>query len=243
MTMRPLAWLIITLSLIVAIVAAVPAYSPKLSLPDSHLVGKTLNAPAGAVKAPDGSLNPISTKGTVLTAELLSKLRAAGVERVKVKEFSFGNWSERWYFLLGCAGLFAGAMLARAAKAQQLARVASGPDAPEPPEDVLKGIVTEVRVLRNDLPRMPDSTRRLDAIIDRIGKLSAESVPAFVAGRALLISRMGLGGYAQLMDRFAAGERQLNRAWSAAADGYEEEAVECLETAAAVLEEAEQRIR
>jgi hypothetical protein len=51
-----------------------------------------------------------------------------------------------------------------------------------------------------------------------------------------------MGGYAELMDRFAAGERQINRAWSAAADGYLDEATRCLSNVPAMLAEAEQKL-
>ena len=67
-------------------------------------------------------------------------------------------------------------------------------------------------------------------------------MPAFAAGRAELINRMGLAAYAQLMDRFAATERQINRAWSAAADGVEAEVNDCLATAAILLEETIERL-
>ena len=40
-----------------------------------------------------------------------------------------------------------------------------------------------------------------------------------------------------IMDRFAAAERQINRAWSAAADGVYAEAETCLTTAVDRLDE------
>jgi hypothetical protein len=83
----------------------------------------------------------------------------------------------------------------------------------------------------------------MERIVERAERITAEHVPPFIEARPQLVSRLGLAGYAQLMDRFAAGERQLNRAWSAAADGYEEEAVACLDNAAVLFEEAEKRMR
>ena len=73
--------------------------------------------------------------------------------------------------------------------------------------------------------------------------MTSAHVPPFIAARPALVARLGLGGYAQLMDHFAAAERQLNRAWSAAADGYATDAVECLDNASTLLGEAEQRMR
>ena len=78
---------------------------------------------------------------------------------------------------------------------------------------------------------------RQHAIIERLGEVQSTHVPAFVDARPLLISRLGLSGFAELMDRFAAMERQVNRAWSAAADGVEDEALDCLERASALAAE------
>ena len=43
-----------------------------------------------------------------------------------------------------------------------------------------------------------------------------------------LINRFGLGGFAEFMGLYSVLERRVNRAWSAAADGVHEEAVDCL---------------
>lgn len=240
--MRFVAWLLIVVSLVLAIVSAVTAYSPKLSLPDSQLAGLTLNAPAGLEQTPDGE-RPIATKGMTLTAELLAKLRAAREKRVRVKEFSFRGWSEWWLFVVGCVGMLAGAVIVRRENARQLAlghadaKTGAGPDA------VLHTIRTQLDALRQRLSRTSEATELHFLVLESVGQMIAEQIPSFIAARPVLVSRLGLAGYAQLMDHFAAGERQLNRAWSAAADGYDEEAVECLTNAAVLLEEAEQKMR
>ena len=45
------------------------------------------------------------------------------------------------------------------------------------------------------------------------------------------IAHGGLQAYAEVMNRFAAGERYLNRVWSASTDGYIEEAHRYMERA------------
>lgn len=45
----------------------------------------------------------------------------------------------------------------------------------------------------------------------------------FADSRESMIHAYGLHEYASVMDRFARGERQINRAWSASADGYIDE--------------------
>ena len=54
---------------------------------------------------------------------------------------------------------------------------------------------------------------------------------------------MGLGGYAELMDGFAAMERQLNRAWSAAADRHLPEALLCLRAAQPMVVETLRKLK
>lgn len=52
----------------------------------------------------------------------------------------------------------------------------------------------------------------------------------FADNRELMKSAFGLNGFAAVMSDFASGERFLNRVWSAAADGYMEEAWRSLRT-------------
>jgi hypothetical protein len=47
---------------------------------------------------------------------------------------------------------------------------------------------------------------------------------AFVEARESIAHSYGLKAYAEVMNRFATGERYLNRVWSASTDGYQPEA-------------------
>ena len=49
-------------------------------------------------------------------------------------------------------------------------------------------------------------------------------IDAFVEARESMAHSFGLQAYADVMDTFAAGERYLNRVWSASTDGYVDEA-------------------
>ncbi|MFN3192545.1 MAG: hypothetical protein ACE361_18680 [Aureliella sp.] len=56
--------------------------------------------------------------------------------------------------------------------------------------------------------------------------IDGECVPHFAEfadGRATIANRFGNTAYAEVMTEFASGERYVNRAWSAAADGYVDE--------------------
>ena len=53
-----------------------------------------------------------------------------------------------------------------------------------------------------------------------------------------LIQRFGLTVFADVMTQFSSAERFVNRAWSASADGYMNEASSCIRQAKVYLEQA-----
>jgi hypothetical protein len=57
----------------------------------------------------------------------------------------------------------------------------------------------------------------------RIDELFVNDLEMFVDARASIGHRYGLAAYGEVMSSFAAGERYLNRVWSASADGYIDE--------------------
>ena len=60
----------------------------------------------------------------------------------------------------------------------------------------------------------------------------------FVEARESMVHLYGLQTYADIMSEFAAGERYINRVWSTAADGYDEEAEIYLRRAGEQFEDA-----
>ena len=209
--------------------------------------------------APEAALQYMQddTDGTQLTPGRLAQLRSAADDvadvdgvaargALHVKSFSFERWPYWWVFALSAVGLFAGSMLVRAGtKAEIAAASATSPTDAGPsmtPDQALDGIEDVVTVLRRELPGMASDEARNHAIIERIGAAQKTHIMAFIDARPLLINRLGLGGYAELMDRFAAAERQINRAWSAAADGMYHESKDSLDTAAILLEETKPKL-
>jgi hypothetical protein len=83
--------------------------------------------------------------------------------------------------------------------------------------ELAKGFAPDATVY--DLPHELDA--RLQAPLNR-----------FVAAREAIARVHGVQAYADVMGDFAAGERYLNRVWSAAAEGYVDEAQTYLEKAA-----------
>jgi hypothetical protein len=195
--------------------------------------------PAGTAK-PEAKGVPMLRAGKSLTPKAVAWLRAEGVSYVRVRQFEWQWWPGRWWFVAALAGLLVAAGLLRTASRQEIATAGATRDA-ELPERALRAVKEAVDHLWRDVPGLPES-EQLQAILARLGEAQRTDMPAFVEARPLLIARLGLGGFAELMDRYAAAERQINRAWSAAADGVLAEAVRCLELASVFLDEALDRL-
>ena len=74
----------------------------------------------------------------------------------------------------------------------------------------------------------------------RIDAELMEDIHDFVEARESMIPRLGMQNYANIMSPFASGERLLNRAWSASADGYVDEVRDCVTGARVELEKAQE---
>jgi len=70
----------------------------------------------------------------------------------------------------------------------------------------------------------------------------AADLALFVNSRESMIPVYGLQEYADVMNDFAGGERYVNRAWSASADGYVDETWHCVEVARGRLARARDRL-
>jgi hypothetical protein len=189
----------------------------------------------------------VGRAGDRLTPELVALLSESGVTFVKVTEFSVARWPHAWLFALSCLGLLAGAWMVRRARRVALAAAeVAGPAAVEDATDAATVFVRlsgRLHTLAEELARTTDEDIRLTAIVRYIGQIQRDDVPAFVADRPALVNRLSLAGYAELMDSFAAMERQLNRAWSAAADAHLPESEDCLRNAQPLVVETLRRLR
>ena len=224
-----------------AALAAATGYLASLEADDKVLIDLTLAAPAGMVDRSEEDAKPIANKDQKITPQLLAELRRAGVRNVRVKEFSVRRWRGKWYFLVSVAGLLLGAFVTRAGQRPTSAsRTDEGRT--DSPHYSLNAMRTAIDGLKTELAGMPDRSRRLDAIVRQVGEVQKTHVAAFVEARAELISMLGLSGFATLMDSFAAAERQLNRAWSAAVDKAEEETLACLDEAASLLDATREKL-
>ena len=234
--MKLIAYLLMTACLILGAISATTAYSPTLG---ESAIGLTLNADAGMLVSGE----PLATQDDVITRELLDTLLAAGVERVRVKEFSFERWDHWWTMLAACAGLVIAALMVKMETRRRIAAKLAASDEPtESPEHALAEIRAVLDSLERDLPSMEGDEKRIEAIIERLGGLQWTHLQAIVDARPTLIARLRLVGFAEFMDRFSAFERQLNRAWSAAADEALEASLSALDGARAVLPQVEAKL-
>ena len=254
--MRTLGYLVITVSLVLGAVAATTAYVPPLTADDAVLAAGDgyahLNAPAGAERdaagefalSAAGARIPLVPAGTELTPEVQARLRAAGVRRVRVKEFDAGRWQHAWLFVLAVVGLVAGSALVRrdAARVRQRRQAGEGGRPQGTPQAAVAEIIAAARDLQRDLPAMSADADRARAIIERVGRVQAVLALRVVEGRDVLVGTLGMAGFAELMDAFSRLERALNRAWSAAADGVLDEAQRCIDEAVAQAPEVERRL-
>ena len=101
-------------------------------------------------------------------------------------------------------------------------------------------ITTNVRAIETSLEALSSEARRLNeekagiSVYDLRHRIDER----FMADLVRFVDSYGLKAYAEVMNRFAAGERSLNRVWSASTDGYVDETSNYLEKAATHFAEA-----
>ena len=93
-------------------------------------------------------------------------------------------------------------------------------------ETSIQRIVANLVTLNNDKTSIPAYEIRFE-----IDRLFREDLNLFADSRRSLGHRYGLQPYAEVMSSFAAGERYLNRVWSASADSYVDEVMLYLDKA------------
>ena len=71
-----------------------------------------------------------------------------------------------------------------------------------------------------------------------IDRLFRADLQCFVEARETMIHVLGMKQYADVMSAFAAGERYLNRVWSASTDGYQDEVLGYIDKARTQFTEA-----
>ena len=101
-------------------------------------------------------------------------------------------------------------------------------------EDSLARIVSNLSAMEDGKDAIPPWELRF-----QIDHQFRDDLNRFVEARHSLTHMYGLQAYAEIMSAFAAGERYLNRVWSASADGYVEEALDYIGRALEQFREAQ----
>ncbi len=114
-------------------------------------------------------------------------------------------------------------------------RLASGMQSLETSLDRIVKNVTELNAEKN-------SVNTYD-VRHRIDEFFPDDLNTFVEARESIAHTYSLNAYADVMSSFAAGERYLNRVWSASVDGYIDEVNEYLDRALEQFVESRQKVR
>ena len=113
-------------------------------------------------------------------------------------------------------------------------------------------VAARIETVDSSLERITANIKKLDAdkhsintydMRHRIDELFIDDIDQFVEARESIAHRYGLAAYGEVMSTFAAGERYLNRVWSASADGYIDEVNTYLEKAREQFSESLNKIR
>jgi hypothetical protein len=97
----------------------------------------------------------------------------------------------------------------------------------------MQAIETSLRRIAENATRLNADKHTIDPydVRHRIEELFADDLNTFIEARESIAHSYGLAAYADVMNCFAAGERYLNRVWSASADGYVDEINDYLDRA------------
>lgn len=89
----------------------------------------------------------------------------------------------------------------------------------------MQSIETVLRAVVENMGRLEEEKGAISTydVRHRIDELFRDDLARFVDARESIGHVYGLGAYGDVMSSFAAGERYLNRVWSASADGYIDE--------------------
>ena len=105
-------------------------------------------------------------------------------------------------------------------------------------ETSLENIVTNLKAIDGRKDKVPTYDMRFE-----IDKLLRADLTNFADARDSMKHLFGLQAYADIMSSFAAGERYINRVWSASTDGYVDEVLAYVEKSLSQFEHAREEFR
>lgn len=173
---------------------------------------------------------------TLTTAtELASSMTSASTIVTELGREDTVKWA--WYVPALAVGVL-GVVIIRTTQARQAKTEHHVAANIETVETTLARIATNIQKLNVEKDSINTYNMR-----HRIDELLADDLSSFVDARESIAHRYGLAAYGEIMSSFAAGERYLNRVWSASADGYIDEVNEYIEKALEQFVESHDKIR
>ena len=150
------------------------------------------------------------------------------------KEIKLEMPTTKWYFLCGilCAGAGLGLWWKDIFSSRATAALADSKDDSANPLALLKETLAALQAFRLRDRDAEELCGQVDAILTQF-------VLPMMDVRQKLTERLGMNVGAEILVTAAAGERMLNRAWSAAADGDMDEALESVRMAKLAFAEAQ----
>jgi len=144
-----------------------------------------------------------------------------------------------WGWYVPCAALMlVGLVLTHVARRQQHEDHATH----EGNLDTLERSLDRLQASLRDYSAIQDE-QELAGLHERIDAELIDPLGDFVDARETMIPRLGMHHYADIMSAFATGERLINRAWSAAADGYVDEVRDCVAASLTEMQHARELLR
>jgi len=131
------------------------------------------------------------------------------------------NWT--WYGVSFAVGVF-GIVLLRMGKVSAAGQSEKSQSQLKQIKANLADLIINVEAFNKQISKMQPAE-----MIAYIDDELADDLREFADGRDSITTEHGLDVFAEVMTQFAAGERAINRAWCAAADGYVDEAATCVD--------------
>jgi len=207
--MKFIGFLMVTVGFIIAALATVVDQSAIENANSVPVVDGSATEDANSVPADDQSATEDANSASLVDANDVEGVVSAGAHESTVK------WL--WYLPALALGVI-GIVIIRTDLARHTRTEHHVVANIETIETSLAKIVTNIQKLNAE----KDSINTYD-MRHRIDELFVDDLEMFVDARESIGHRYGLTAYGDVMSSFAAGERYLNRVWSASADGYIDE--------------------
>lgn len=161
----------------------------------------------------------------------------ATVFNVEVKDDKWSTINWPWFLISVAVGLVGVVLLHKNRKSAAAQSDKSSSNLKGIKEN-LENLIANTSQLNKDIGGMKPKE-----MLNYIDRSLTDDFRDFADGRDSITAEHGLDVFAQVMSAFAAGERSVNRAWCAAADGYVDEAATCIDRAEDFLKQARDALK